>query len=251
VVTEGRRHARGREVVDPIVKRLEAVGPDEPLFVFGHLTEPHAPYDRGKKRSGSNWEKYLSEVDAADELVGRVMTVLSRGPLAKRSLLIVSSDHGEAFGEHGTYEHTKTIYEEQLRVPLLFWGAGVKAQRVEEPVNLVDLGPTLLDWFGVDTPDFMAGESLLPTVLEGPRALSRPLFAEGRLRRAIFIGDLKVIVDERRKTVEAFDLATDPAELTNVYESDPARVRPALAALHRYFERRSASRDGYRPIYKP
>jgi arylsulfatase A-like enzyme len=127
----------------------------------------------------------------------------------------------------------------------------VKAQRVEEPVNLVDLGPTLLDWFGVDTPDFMAGESLLPTVLEGPRALSRPLFAEGRLRRAIFIGDLKVIVDERRKTVEAFDLATDPAELTNVYESDPARVRPALAALHRYFERRSASRDGYRPIYKP
>jgi hypothetical protein len=251
VVTEGRRHARGREVVDPIVKRLEAVGPDEPLFVFGHLTEPHAPYDRGKKRSGTNWEKYLSEVELADEFVGRVMTVLSRGPLAQRALLIVSSDHGEAFGEHGTFEHTKTIYEEQLRVPLLFWGAGVKAQQVEEPVNLVDIGPTMLDWFGADTPDFMAGESLLPIVLEGPRPLSRPLFAEGRLRRAIFSGDLKVIVDERRKTVEAFDLSADPGELVNLYESDPARVRPALATLLRYFEQRAARKDGYRPIYKP
>jgi hypothetical protein len=251
VVTEGRRHARGREVLDPIVKRLESTRSDEPLFVFGHLTEPHAPYDRGKKRSGSNWERYLSEVELADELLGRVMTVLSRGHLAERALLIVSSDHGEAFGEHGTYEHTKTIYEEQLRVPLLFWGAGVKAQRVAEPVNLVDLGPTMLDWFGADTPDSMAGESLLPIVLEGPQRLSRPLFAEGRLRRAIFAGDLKVIVDERRKTVEAFDLAADPGELTNLYESDPDRVRPALAALHRYFEQRSASRDGYRPIYKP
>lgn len=250
MVTTGRRHARGREVVEPIIERLQNAAPDEPLFIYSHLTEPHHPYDRAGLK-GTSHERYLREVDLADEFVGRVMRALQTPALKDRSILIVSADHGEAFGEHQTYQHTKTIYEEMLQIPMLVWGEGVRAQRLDEPVSLVDLGPTILETFGMSVPDFMAGESLVPLLVTGEGAPSRPIFAEGRLRRAIYVGGLKVLVDERRKTVEAYDLEKDPLELTNVFDSESERVGPVLAALNLYFEQRSERRDGYEPIYKP
>ncbi|MFO0550109.1 MAG: sulfatase [Polyangiaceae bacterium] len=251
VVTSGRQHAAGRAVIEPILMRLKKARPDEPLFIFAHLTEPHAPYDRGRNKTGTDYERYLSEVQAADGFVGRVLQALENGTNAGRAILIVSSDHGEAFGEHGTREHTKTIYEELLRVPLFVWGAGVAHRKVDQPVTLLDLGPTILDIFGVDTPDRFSGESLVPILGGDDVTLTRPVLAEGRLRRALFVDDLKVIVDLRRKTVEAYDLATDPGELFNVYDRDRDRVRPVLAALRAYFEGRSYTEGGYRPLYKP
>lgn len=260
VVTSGRRHARASEVIDPLLKRLESVRDDEPLFLYAHLTEPHAPYDRGKVKVGPLRGRYISEIAAADAAIGRVLRVLSAGNLAGRSMLVVSSDHGEAFGEHGTHEHTKTIYEELVRVPLIVWGGGIAPHTIDEPVSLVDLGPTLLDIFGVDTPAWSAGESLVPLLADardddylttGARRLTRPILAEGRLRRALVTGDMKVIVDLRRKTIEAYDIAADPGELDNIYDRDRARALPLLYALQTYFERRGYHQGGYEPIYKP
>ncbi|NUP14399.1 MAG: sulfatase [Polyangiaceae bacterium] len=251
VVTKGRRHARGKEVVDPLVDRLREIDPDEPFFAFAHMTEPHAPYDRGKVRNGPAWDRYVSEIAAADAHVARVVRALSSSALADRSILIVTSDHGEAFGEHGTREHTKTIYDELLRVPLIVWGKPLEHRTVDQRVSLVDLGPTILDLFGLDTPDWSAGESLVPLLAGKDVKLERPVLAEGRLRRAMFVGDLKVIVDLRRKTIEAYDLAKDPKELRNLYDVDRARVLPALAALRSYFDARSYTADGYEPLYKP
>lgn len=251
IVTQGRRHARAKEVIDPLLTRLRALRHDERLFAYAHMTEPHAPYDRGKLKQGDRYERYLSEIALADEHVSKLVNVLGSGGLAKRSLLIVTSDHGEAFGEHGTFEHTKTIYDELLRVPLIVWGRGVKSRSIEAPVTLVDIGPTVLDVFGVDTPDWMAGESLVPLLVGRDVDLGRPVLAEGRLRRAMVVGDVKVIVDLRRRTVEAFDIAKDPGELRNLYDEDPARVAPALAALGAYYQGRAFTKDGYQPIYKP
>lgn len=252
VVTSGRKHAPGRAVIDPLVDRLRDVRDDEPVFLYAHLTEPHAPYDRGKVKKGPLYERYVSEIALADSYVARVVKALSAPRLADRSLLIVSSDHGEAFGEHGTWEHTKTIYEELVRVPLLVWGRGVaRGAEIDQPVSLIDLGPTVLDVFGVPTPDHHAGQSLVP-LLAGQRAtLERPIVVEGRLRRALYLGDLKVLVDLRRKTVEAYDLSADPGELDNLYDRDRARVVPALAALEAYFAARAYTAGGYEPIYKP
>jgi arylsulfatase A-like enzyme len=251
VVTSGRRHATGAQVIEPLLRRIRAIGPDEPTFLFAHMTEPHSPYDRGKLKQGPEYERYLSEIALADDFLNRVMQALSSDALRRRSILIVSADHGEAFGEHGTREHTKTIYDEMLRVPLVFWGGVLPPSSVSQPVTLLDLGPTILDIFAVETPDWMNGETLVPVLAGRDVVLSRPIFAEGRLRRALFLGDLKVIIDLRRKTVEAFDLSRDPKELDNLYDSDPARVAPALATLRAFFEKREYAKDGYRPIYKP
>jgi arylsulfatase A-like enzyme len=249
IVCVGRSHAAGKAVIDPLVERLKRAGP-EPLFLYAHLTEPHAPYDRGKSR-GTERERYLAEIAVADAQVARVWTVL-RQRFADRGVLIVSADHGEAFGEHATFQHTKTLYEELVRVPLLVRGPGVIPRAIDERVSLVDLGPTILDLFGVATPAAFEGQSLVPLLLGRTISLERPLILEGRLRRAMYApGDLKVIEDDRRKTVEVYDLARDPGELTNLFDRDPARSDPAVAALRAFFAAHKAKRAGYRPVYKP
>jgi arylsulfatase A-like enzyme len=181
----------------------------------------------------------------ADALLGRVVELLASPRLAGRALLVVTSDHGEAFGEHGTHEHSKTLYDELLRVPLVFWGKAVVPRTLAQPVSLIDLGPTLLDVFGIQTPDDLAGESLLPWLTGRDKILTRPIIAEGRLRRALIVGSRKLIVDERVHTLEAYDLARDPRELHNLYDTQPERFADMLATLQAYFDARGYQASGY------
>ncbi len=245
-----RRHAFADEVIEPLVTRLRKAGP-EPLFLYVHLMEPHAPYDRGTLREGTPFERYESEISQADQALGRIVRATASAKIDRRVLLIVSADHGEAFGEHGTFEHTKTLYEELIRVPLVVVAPHVLARRIDVPVSLVDLGPTILDVFGVDTPGSFMGQSLVPTLVGARDLLSRPILAEGRLRRALVSDGIKVITDERRKVIEAFDLRTDPGELTNLFDGDPSRALPVLAALQRFYAAHQCRRPGYEPVYKP
>jgi arylsulfatase A-like enzyme len=248
VIPRGRTHAPAAEVMAPLLARLRRAD-DRPLFLFAHLTEPHAPYDRGGTK-GTAWERYLAEIRVADASIAELSKLLA-GRFGHRGYLIVSSDHGEAFGEHGTHEHTKTIYEELVRVPLLVRGPGVVARRIDQRVGVIDLGPTILDLFGVETPATFMAQSLVPLLAGRDSALDRPLLAEGRLRRALYWGDLKIIDDPRRKVVEAYDLERDPAEARDLFDAEPARVAPALAALRAFFATHRADEPGYVPIYKP
>jgi hypothetical protein len=250
-IAVGRRHAPGREVIDPLLARLERVGA-EPFFAFVHLTEPHSPYDRGGTE-GSTRDRYLAEIGVADAQVARVARVLEQR-FRGRGYLVVTADHGEAFGEHGTTHHTKTLYDELLRVPLLVRGPGVRPRRIERPVGLVDLGPTVLDIFRRPIPASYLGQSLLPLLAGGDGAeLTRPLVAEGRMRRAWLRGDRKVIEDLRRTTVEAYDLGRDPGELADVFDRERARFEPDLAMLRAFFGAHAvAARDpSYSAPYKP
>ena len=253
IVAEGRRHMGAKTVVEPLLERLRREPRDStaPLFLYAHLTEPHAPYDRGAKK-GTEHERYLSEIAVADAQVGRVAKLLQGARFADRSLLIVSADHGEAFGEHATFQHTKTLYEELVRIPLLMRGPGLEPRRIDEHVGLIDLGPTILDLFGVETPASLEGQSLVPLLTGRGQRLERPLVAEGRLRRAMYLpGDLKVIEDERRRTAEVYDLRRDPGETNNLFDLDPARSDAALATLRAFFASHTSKRPGYRPVYKP
>jgi arylsulfatase A-like enzyme len=249
VIAEGRRHALGKAVVDALLERLGRAGTG-PHFAFAHLTEPHAPYDRGKGE-GSDRERYLAEVAVADAEIGRVRRLL-KARFPDRGVLIVASDHGEAFGEHQSFQHTKTLYEELLRVPLMVEGPGIAARRIDERVGLIDLGPTLLDLFGQPTPATFFGQSLIPFLGGRAKVLERPLLAEGRLRRALTTPEgLKVIDDPRRALVEVYDLTADPGETVNLWGRDPARAEPALAALRAFFATHALRRPGYEAPYKP
>jgi arylsulfatase A-like enzyme len=249
LMVDGRRHAHAKPLVDALLARLETIG-NEPAFLYVHLLEPHWPYDRGALKEGTHFERYLSEVASVDEQIGRIHRALRRR-FARRGFLIVSADHGEAFGEHGTTLHTKTIYDELLRIPLLVQGPGVASKTHDVPVSLIDIGPTILDLFGIATPGTYMGQSLVPILAGRESELSRPIVAEGRLRRAILWNGLKVIEDSRRKIVEVYDLQRDPFELHNIFEAEPERTLPALAALYRYFDAHTLRLDGYEQPYRP
>lgn len=259
MVAVGRTHAAGKPVIDALLEQLNRTASGDSAFLFAHLTEPHAPYDRGSPQTisqlagaekPSDFHRYVAEISVADAEIGRVMHVLSQR-FPDRAVLIVSSDHGEAFGEHGTFHHTKTLYEELLRVPLIIQGARVAQRRVDEHVGLIDIGPTILDLFGLAVPPAFMGQSLLPFLQGKNPPLGRPLLAEGRLRRALYHGHLKVIEDLRRKVIEAYDLERDPQELNNLMDNPSDQIAIQLQWLRMFYNANEARAPGYGTPYKP
>lgn len=238
------------ELVTALDARLAEAG-DKPLFLFTHFMDAHYPYDRGRK-DGTPKERFVSELAIVDQQIGRLRREIDRLGLAGRTTLIVTADHGEAFGEHDTTQHGTTLYEELLRVPLLVYTPTAKARRVDTPVSLIDLGPTILDLFGAPTPGTYMGQSLVPFLRgESPR-LSRPILAEGRLKRALYFPDgLKVITDERRGTVELYDLKRDPEELRNLATEGSTETEPRVGAIDAFFLAHTLKKSGYAPPYRP
>lgn len=220
-----------------LVQRLRKQG-NRPLFMAMHWIDPHAPYTRGgaKGTRGSDFDRYLLEVAYVDSELGKLLKELDKAPFKDRTILIFASDHGEAFGEHGSRHHAGTMYEELLRVPLLVHGPGIEARRIDEPVSLIDLGPTLLDLFGEPTPGWFMGQSLVPFLLGEERDLTRPIAGEAsrRMQSLVFPDEYKAIVDLRRNTEEVYDLRQDPHELNNLAETSE-RADEALNDLRLFF----------------
>ena len=169
---------------------------------------------------------YDGELAFADQQVGRVLDAIERLPFGDNTVVVVTADHGEEFWDHGGLGHGHTNFEEQLHVPLVMAGPGIRTRRVAEPVSLIDLVPTLLDLVGAEKAEELPGKSLLP-VLQG-RAASpeETLYAEGLLNlggngdavfyRSLRRGDQKLILDFEHHRKQLFDLGQDPSEQDNL-----------------------------------
>jgi hypothetical protein len=241
---------KGSELVDPVIARLARHG-GGPLFLFIHFMDAHFPYDRAGN-AGSAFDRYLRELRLVDDQLGRLRAAIDERGLASRTTVIVTADHGEAFGEHGTHQHGVTLYDELVHVPLIIASPGAPAGAIEQPVSLIDLGPTVLDLFGQPTPGSYMGQSLVP-FLRGQRpTLTRPIIAESRLKQSLLFPDrVKVIRDQRRGTEEAYDLVRDPLELRNLCESSGDALDARFGALELFFRAHQLRRRGYVPPYRP
>jgi arylsulfatase A-like enzyme len=162
---------------------------------------------------------YDGEIAGTDAQLGQVLDVIDELGLAERTLLIVTSDHGDAFFEHGEKGHQKDLHAEVLRIPLLLRGPGVPAGlRLAGPAQITDVAPTVLDLLGL--PALAAegpgsGRSLLPALrdpalLEDREAMAL-LRASGRYAVSLAGRGHKVIRSGPRQ-VDAYDLRRDPAE---------------------------------------
>jgi arylsulfatase A-like enzyme len=251
-LVEGRRHGAVSELMPPLIEAVQAHRAG-PAFFFTHLMEPHEPYDRGRRKTGPAFERYVSEIHVVDRWISRLLRALRRRH-PRRGYLILTADHGEAFGEHGTKFHTKTLYEELISVPLLFFGPGIPARRIDRRVSLMDVGPTVTHLCGLSRGSGQMGVSLVPLARGLSSEAMRPILAEGRLRRAMLRGRLKVIEDTRRKTVEAYDLHTDPDELHNLLQregrADVEALR-LLAKMRAFFVQVRREHPDDEPPYKP
>lgn len=241
-------YTHSQPIVDRILPRLESQGP-EPLFLFVHFLDPHAPYDLSSVK-GPDFNRYVGEIGVVDAQIGRIMRLVESSALAARTSVIILSDHGEAFGEHGRRTHQNSVYEELLRVPLFMMIPNVKPRVVDDPVSLIDLGPTILDMFHQPTPGYFMGQSLQGHLRGEPSLLTRPIMAETRLMRALITPQkMKVIVDDRVHSVELYDLKTDPGELRNLADDD-ALLQEPLAQLRKLLDVHTIVRPGYKPPYR-
>ncbi len=245
------RPAQGGIVTDAAVAELRRAR-GGPLFMYVHYLDTHAPY-HGGKQGDAPFVRYLAQVSLVDGFLGRLRKEIADLGLTDRTTIILAADHGEAFGEHQTWFHAVSVYEELLRVPLLVHIPGVAPRRVDTEVTLMDLGPTILDLFGQTTPGSYMGQSLVPFLRGQSPVLTRPIAAEtGRLQRALIFPDgFKVIEDLYRNTVEAYDLKKDPRELANLIDGMDPRSEVRLRETRAFFERNAYHQLGYRPPYRP
>ena len=225
------------------------------VFVWLHLYDPHDPYEPPEPYASRYADRpYDGEVAWSDALVGRLDATLERLGMARDTLLIVTSDHGEGLGEHGEEVHGYFLYETTLHVPLLFRGPGVPADtRLATTVRSVDLFPTVLDLVGVPPPPGarLSGRSLAAALRGAPPPSSEPTYAES-LTPLLHYGwsDLRALRDGRFKYIQAprpelYDLKDDPHETRNLIGAEAPRAEALRGALARRLEaERSAAPRG-------
>jgi arylsulfatase A-like enzyme len=252
---------------------LPMVGARGPTFLYLHYMEPHVPWappadllarvrpglpvadlsrlnraymvanlvpPDAATRAGME-AVYDAEVAAVDGELRGLLGFLERQRLLESAVVVITADHGEAFGDHAAFGHGNSLYEEQIHVPLLVLLPGQSTGRiVDEPVSLIDVAPTLLDLAGIAVPASFEGRSLRPQLeaglaryLEGPWAGHVPVVAELLTRpglpevpvpwshheRAIRFASRKLI-RTLEGTDEAYDLRDDPDELRRDTVSD-------------------------------
>jgi arylsulfatase A-like enzyme/Flp pilus assembly protein TadD len=231
---------RGEETVRAALRWIDSVR-GQRFFAFVHLYEPHFPYEPPEPfdtRFGG--EPYQGEVAATDAALGPLLAPLLEAGAPSRTLVVFTSDHGEALGEHGETTHGVFAYEATLRVPLVLWAPGLFAPGVvRSPVRHVDLLPTLLDALGLEVPRDLPGRSLLPVIAGrgGPapesylEALSSSLNRGWAPLHGAIHGGLKYV---DLPLPELYDLREDPGEARNLAatrQGDLERMRSLLDRL--------------------
>ncbi len=211
--------------VDQLLDYYDTVKPRR-SFVWVHFFEPHEPYvpHPGFAFGNGDVDRYDGEIAYTDAAVGRLIhEVRARRP---GTIIIVAADHGEEFEEHGGRYHGSSLYEEQLRIPLLISIPGVAPHVVDGQAQLIDVAPTVLTLLDIPVPARMRGTDLGPWLATPPAPSSRlpPAFAELEDRRMVSLNGEKLLCDMRAGLCAYYDLAADPHERKNLVDERPARV---------------------------
>jgi arylsulfatase A-like enzyme len=216
--------------------------PDEPFFLYLHFMDVHeyaAPPDIERIEHGHRGA-YLAALRWVDEVLERVRHTLADEGLLDRTVILLASDHGEAFGEHGVMGHARSVSAAETRVPLVLrWPFSTPPQRVRHQVRNVDIAPTLLDVAGVAAPASFEGASLLPLLEGGPisdrasfASLRARLYPDARLQDGLSDGRWHLIRDADG-TERLYDRDVDPEEhvdLASIEEDERRRLSATLDA---------------------
>jgi arylsulfatase A-like enzyme len=262
-----RANITSQKAIDFLQKYREK---DRPFFLFVHYFDPHSPYVppepfnskfAPQKNQPTPLDKFSTQYDGevafVDYEIGNIIKTLEYLGRKDDTLIIVTSDHGEGLGQHDNLVHTVNIYEEAVRVPLIFhWPKHILRDRIiNAPVELVDLMPTIFDLIGITDDKFsFQGQSLSNALCNGskldldrPVYLHRPYFKGLYLpllynkkiwlkgeKFAIKINNWKYIEAEEENTKELFDLNADSLELKNIYSSFPEKAAEFKTRLEKW-----------------
>ena len=162
-----------------------------------------------------------------DDTIGKFLKQLKGMGIYDRALIVFTSDHGDELLEHGRFGHGRTLYQDQIHVPLIvkFPAGQYAGTRVDTTVRSIDIAPTVLDYIGVPVEGFgLDGRSLRETIeasdSAGPRVVISEATEYSDSKVSIIEGDLKLIVDpSNESSAEVYDLSQDPLESNNLSSS--------------------------------
>jgi choline-sulfatase len=223
---------RPASAVESAAARWIGENAGKPFFVFLHFYDLHTPYDppavyrRRYPASG-----YDAEIAYVDSTIGRLEDFLRQRGLFQKCTIVFTADHGEGLNEHGESAHGYFIYQSTIHVPLIFhWpeNIGGYPQRVDAPVSLIDVAPTILQFLGLPPPRQFQGHSLLseiqtPSFDQPETVYSESLYSYYHFGtaplRGLRAGAYKFISAPKP---ELYNLKGDPNERDNVYSKHRA-----------------------------
>jgi phosphoglycerol transferase MdoB-like AlkP superfamily enzyme len=202
--------------------------PGRPFFAVAWTIQTHSPYaitpekpvinfiGQSASREQLSLNRYLNAMREADSQIGRLFSALREQGLADDTVVIITGDHGEAFGDlHDSHFHGLNLFEEDIHVPLIIWSPALfKSESHRETVGgHLDIGPTVLDLLGFDTPAGIQGRSLF-----NPSRVPRVYFFQnkGFLMFGLRSANWKYIYNSVTGKEQLFDLQRDPHEQKNV-----------------------------------
>jgi len=272
---DGRVAPRAGELLEALVPHVEDLAATgRRFFTYVHFIEPHYPYDPPSRfvalfgpdapipapvRRRTGWiaavnhgqrpfppaeqahlvRLYDGSLAYVDREIGKLRRLLEQKGLLDRVVLVVTADHGDELYERGLIGHGSRVYEEQLRIPLVIRfpsGTGPSGLRVDEPVDLVDLAPTILDALDLGSSiDGFEGRSILPLlfgdrgreVVVGRTMHERPTYSFRE-------GPWKLVHSVRSGRTQLYDLDADPAEVHDRAGEQPVRAEAARQSLYRW-----------------
>lgn len=271
-------------IVKNLIKFIENSDPTRSLFIWAHFMDVHWPYNPplknllkfrkdsiGPKESNFLLNKlfwnpkkritpemlnklidlYDGEINYVDEQLEKLFKYLIK-KFKEHCLIIITADHGESFYEHRFLSHGGYVHDELLKVPLLIIELGKKPliKRVNEMVQLMDIAPTILDYFGLIIPNLFQGKSLFPIMQE--RQINRSDFVisesyqkEGRFRRNSKLGykifsirkkTWKYIYDEEKNEEYLYNLIEDQGEKINLIQQNSNLVDEFRDIKNKHFQ---------------
>lgn len=160
--------------------------------------------------------QYDGEIRHVDFHIGKLIETLESMKILDDSLIIITSDHGEEFSEHGLYRHGFQLYDETVRVPLIFyWKNNLDVHVRDEIVSGIDIAPTIMDFCGLDLPSTMLGSSLLSKKKDEPILFCTHFI--NQKQRGMRMGKWKLIENVAAGEIMVFDMEHDPGERQNLF----------------------------------
>jgi len=254
-VKTGRRSGKidDRFTVDEAVRWIQTLPSGEPFMIYLNLQNSHIPYETpadfphrygpvdrpfsihfgGFPRSGIQVVKdlYADSLAYVDFQLGRLLDFIQSQGIADRTLVVVTGDTGQAFYEHGFVAHANMVFDEEMRVPLIFNGSGISPGEDRRPAQHIDVAPTVLDALGLPPHPAFQGISLLET--EPSPARSRFLMAHSPLAHqyAVVRGGFKLIYDVPTGRTVLYNVVEDPGEKHDLAPSMPNLTRSLRGRL--------------------
>ncbi len=214
------------------------------FFLWSHYMDPHDKYQKHPESpdfGNSNRDRYDSEVWFTDHWLGELFKWGEKQPWWENTAIVITADHGEAFGEHKMWKHAFDVWDVLLKVPLIIKAPGAEPKVISERRNHLDIGPTIVDLMGLEALPSFEGKSLVPEVYGAKPEVRETLLFElaedshNPPRRAIIHGDYKLIVYGKGWKYLLFNLKTDPGEETDLAKTEGEKLEQMKTLLEAEF----------------